>query len=46
MIQRWDLIDNYIKHGYFDFVYEQIFGPEIVSKAHVMVQTGLLLHIK
>lgn len=28
MIQRWDLIDNYIKHGYFDFVCEQIFGPE------------------
>lgn len=45
MIQRWDLIDNFIKHGYFDFVYEQIFGPETARKAHVMVKTGLLLPI-
>lgn len=45
MIQKWDLIDNYIKLGYFDFVCEQIFGPEIINKAHVMVNTGLLLPI-
>lgn len=45
MIQRWDFISNYTKHGYFDFVYEQIFGPEIASKAHVMAKVRLLLPI-